>query len=35
MLLVVLFCKDGGFSIGVNCGMYWCVFDVTCLVALL
>ena len=33
--LVVLFCKDGGFTISVNYGMKWCVFDVTCLVALL
>ena len=33
--LVLLFCKDGGFSISVNYGAYWCVLVVTCLVALL
>ena len=31
---VVLFCKDGGFSISVNYGVYWCVLVVTCFVAL-
>jgi len=32
---VVLFCKDGGFSISINYGVYWCVLDVMYLVALL
>ena len=33
--LVVLLCKDGGFSVSVNYSVYWCVLVVTCLVALL
>jgi len=33
--LVILFCKDGGFSISINYVVYWCVLVVTCLVALL